>query len=246
MSNNKENHDSSFKKSRLVYFGYFLIAFSLLMSAGLALMVISILDEKISYVPQLLPLVIIPLLIYFDYQIYMMHTRGDMYVSNGIIYYRGYGKGWLPQKRYVEIPIPEIQSVSIRDEEVTRKFMIDWLCIEMADSTVSINVSPFERTSLLKTLARHMLECKPNPTSVAEDNTLNLYVPAHSFYPRRLRVFINGTEHNFDKDSTVYSFQVSTGDVVSIKYLSKFRISRIIEAGETNLVLSDLISYSHD
>jgi hypothetical protein len=172
-----------------------------------------------------------------------MLIHGDMSFSNGTLYYSGYDKGWLPKKRAVEIPISEIQSIGIVEERINRKLTIELLCLKMADYNIFINVSSFSKTSMLMAFTACMLECKPSLTSALEGITLNLHKPAYyNFYSRYLRVFVNGNEQTFNKEEKVYSFQVSTGDVVSVKCYNDFRILRVMQPEAIDLMLPDPMS----
>lgn len=236
MSYTKHIDNKSFKKTRTIYLFYFLIAILLLIGVCSVPYCLSLVEEINSYAP-LIVLGFVPVLLYYAYQGYTMLIYGEMYVSNGVIYYRGYDKGWFPKKIHAEIPLSEIHSISTITEEITRNFPIELLCIKTADSSIFLNVSSFAKTSMLKTLTAQMLECNPSPTPVHENITLNLHKPAIFFYPRYLRVFINGNKRTFNKDSKVYSFQVRTGDIVSIKYSNMFRIFRIIQSDTIDLML---------
>lgn len=232
----------SFKKSRLVYLWYFLIAILLFMSIAIVPYSFSLAEQVNSYVPFLV-LVFLPILLYYAYQGYAMLIHGDMSFSNGTLYYSGYDKGWLPKKRAVEIPISEIQSIGIVEERIYRKVTIELLCLKMADYNIFINVSSFSKTSMLKAFTACMLECKPSLTSALEGITLNLHKPAdYNFYSRYLRVFVNGNEQTFNKEEKVYSFQVSTGDVVSVKCYNDFRILRVMQPEAIDLMLPDPMS----
>ena len=238
MSYNKEIHDSSFKKTRLIYLWYILLAILLFMGIAIVPYCFSLAEEVASNIP-LLILVFVPIPIFYAYQGYTMFVSGEMSVSNGTVYYRGYDKGWVPKKRNVEIPISEIQSIGIVQEKFT-KTSIEMLCIKTADSSIFINVSSFAKTSMLKALTACMLECRPVLTSARENVTLNLHKPSYyKFYLRYLRVFVNGNEQTFNKEDEVYSFQISTGDVVSVKCYNDFRILRVMQPETIDLMLPD-------
>ena len=67
----------SFKKSRLVYLWYFLIAILLFMSIAIVPYSFSLAEQVNSYVPFLV-LVFLPILLYYAYQGYAMLIHGDM------------------------------------------------------------------------------------------------------------------------------------------------------------------------
>lgn len=245
MSYTQNKDGNSIKKTRLIYLWYFGIGLFLTLAVFIIPFCINLVDESKSYFA-LLPLLFIPILLYYAYQYYALFTKGEMSVYNGVIYYKGYDKGWFPKKTIVEIPLQEIRRMYTMSEELTlvhshRLRLLDTLYIKTDKYSTAINVSYFAKTELLKSLTRNMLQNQTKPASNMGDITVNIHRPSQLFFPKFLRIFLNGREMSFDKKSLVYSFEAKNGDLLSIKYSDKFIIQHINEGEDLHMSIDTLM-----
>lgn len=243
MSYTQKQDGNSIKKTRLIYLWYFCIGFFLTLAVFIFPFCINLVDESKSYFA-LLPLLFIPILLYYAYQYYALFTKGEMAVYNGVIYYKGYDKGWFPKKTIVEIPLQEIRRMYTMSEELThrrRLRLLDTLYIKTDKYSTAINVSYFAKAELLKSLTRNMLQNQTKPASNMGDITVNIHRPSQLFFPKFLRIFLNGREVSFDKKNLVYSFEAKNGDLLSIKYSDKFIIQHINEGEDLHMSIDTLM-----
>lgn len=243
MSYTQNKDGNSIKKTRLIYLWYFGIGLFLTFAVFIIPFCINLVDESKSYFA-LLVLLFIPILLYYAYLYYALFTKGEMSVYNGVIYYKGYDKGWFPKKTIVEIPLQEIRRMYTMSEELThrrRLRLLDTLYIKTDKYSTAINVSYFAKAELLKSLTRNMLQNQTKPASNMGDITVNIHRPSQLFFPKFLRIFLNGREMSFDKKSLVYSFEAKNGDLLSIKYSDKFIIQHINEGEDLHMSIDTLM-----